>query len=610
MLSMQTIRSAYVTRFCVVCTAFFVLPVFAQAQPSMPPKREFRAVWIAAVSNIDWPLRGTDTPDKQRADFIAMLNQHKAMGINAVIAQVRPSADALYGKSREPWSQWLTGRQGQAPSPLWDPLAFMVEETHKRGMELHAWFNPFRSVVSSSSSVAGSHISQTRPDWNLAYTSPFRLLDPGIPEVRQYVTSIVMDVVRGYDIDGVHFDDYFYPYSGTTTQDEATFRTHSRGFTNIADWRRDNVNLTVKMVSDSIRAVKKYIKFGISPFGIWRSGVPSGIVGLDAYSVIYCDATAWLQAQTVDYIMPQLYWKFGGGQDYATLMPWWLGQATQAGRHLYAGLGAYRLDAANGNWLASDITRQVDFNRMQGAHGCSFFSSTQLTSGLKGMASELAANQFKTLALPPTMLWKDSVPPLAPTNLAAMLIAGGLDRVRLSWRKPNAASDSDTAVRYAVYRFLGNDAVNLQSPQSLIAVTQDTLFTDVVGILSRATYVVTSLDRLWNESAATAQVLATLTNVQESQVSFQATGLHALSPNPASELATLRFSLDVPSPVSVTLTDMLGREVWSLWSGVQRSFPAGAQSVDIDVRSLPAGVYLCRFAAGVFVEVRVIVVRK
>jgi uncharacterized lipoprotein YddW (UPF0748 family) len=583
----------------------FVASAIAFAQ-SLPPKREFRAVWVAAVSNIDWPLRSTDAPDKQRADFIAMLDQHKAMGLNAVIVQVRPSADALYAKSREPWSQWLTGKQGQAPNPLWDPLEFMIAETHKRGMEFHAWFNPFRSVVASSSSVADSHISQMRPEWHLSYASPYRLLDPGIPEVRQYVTSVIMDVVRGYDIDGVHFDDYFYPYGGTTTQDAATFRSYARGFTNIADWRRDNVNMMVKMVSDSIRAVKRYVKFGISPFGIWQSGVPQGIVGLDAYSVIYCDATAWLQKQTIDYIMPQLYWKFGGGQDYATLMPWWLGQATQSGRHLYTGLGAYRLDAANGNWLTSDITRQVDFNRAQGAQGCSFFSSTQLTSSLKGIASELAGNQFKTIALPPVMPWKDSIPPLAPTYVVSstvIRIDNQPSPVSLLWDKPAAASDGETPLRYAVYRFAAGETINLQSVQNLIAVTSDVSFTDTINLSKRPTYIVTALDRLWNESAATARITIGTTSVREAfaLLTFEA------SPNPASELVSVRFHCAVPALVSLSLTDMLGREVWS---AVQRSYSAGVQSVDVDVRSLPEGVYLCRLSAGAVVEARKVVVHR
>lgn len=473
-------------------------------------------MWVASVFNINWPKSATDAPAKQRQEFITLLNECRASGFNAVIVQVRPSADAFYTASREPWSQWLTGTQGKPPSPLWDPLTFMVSETHKRGMEFHAWFNPYRSVVSAKTLVSQYHIARTRPDWHLTFDNPYKLLNPGLPQVRDYVTSVVMDVVRNYDVDGVHFDDYFYPYGGTGGQDAITFSRYNRGMTNIADWRRDNVNVLVKTVYDSICAVKPFVKFGVSPFGVWKTGVPAGIMAADtmaldlygAYSVIYCDALAWLQQQTVDYLMPQLYWGFGGKKDYAKLMPWWLSQTR--GRHLYTGNAAYKMTGTS-NWPASEITSQLRFNRAQGAHGCSLYNVTFVTGNTKGLQDSLRRDVFRNPALPPLMLWKDSIPPLAPTRLTLRIHSHSIHQhgkaVLLTWQESEKAADGDGARFYAVYRFPYGERVNTDDARTLVGLTPDTQFFDSTAKPNeRYTYVVTALDRLWNESEATARV--------------------------------------------------------------------------------------------------------
>jgi uncharacterized lipoprotein YddW (UPF0748 family) len=592
---------SYRLRLCIVlCCYFSVASLFAQTAP----KREFRGVWMSSVFNLDFPPRSGDSPEAQRSEFVRILDLHKQMGINAVFVQVRPSSDALYASRIEPWSQWLTGAQGRAPSPLWDPLQFMVEEAHKRGMELHAWFNPFRSVVSSSSSVAESHISRRQPAWHLAYTSPFRLLNPGLPEVRDYVLTVIMDVLRRYDIDGVHFDDYFYPYEGTTNQDAETFRQHSRGIGNIADWRRDNVNIFVKAVSDSIRAVKPFVKFGISPFGIWRSGTPSGTSGLDAYSVIYCDALAWLQARTVDYIVPQLYWKFGGGQDFARLMPWWNAQTRQAGRQMYSGLGAYRLTEAA--WTASDITRQVDFNRTQQGDGVMFFSSNALTRDLQGLRTALRDSAMRTQALPPVMAWKDSVAPNPVRNLRAREISPR--GVRISWDAPTSARDGDTAVKYVVYRFPDTEQVNIANAASIFAVTPLTILTDTMPpfrtIPGAVRYAVTALDRLSNESEPV-QVVYGTTSISSGNLFH--TALQSITPNPAQTQATVNFSLERPAMVNVVIVDNLGRTV-AVPLQEQRS--AGEHHLDIQTEGFASGVYAVQMRVGTVVLTRLLVVQK
>ncbi len=583
--------------------------------PQSAPKREFRGVWIASVSNIDFPLRSTDTPEKQRADAITILETHRALGINAVFVQIRPAADALYANAREPWSEWLTGAQGRAPEPVWDPLQFLIDEAHKRNMECHAWFNPFRSVVSANSRPADTHISRVQPAWHLAYGSPFRLLNPGLPEVRAYVLSVIMDVVRRYDIDGVHFDDYFYPYEGTTTQDASTFAQYSRGITNIADWRRDNVNIFVQAISDSIRAAKKHVKFGISPFGIWRSGTPQGTSGLDAYSVIYCDALAWLQAGTVDYVIPQLYWKFGGGQDYAKLMPWWQGMARSAGRHLYTGLGAYRLtDVA---WSADDLTRQIDFNREQAGEGAVWFSSNGLTRDLKGIRGMLQTTQYRTPALLPTMAWKDNIPPNAPQNAVGNR-AG--DSVRVQWRKPAPASDGDTATHYVLYALADSiaqmpssrmlDSTHIRNAAQILGITRDTALTLRGRDATTTAFAITALDRLSNESRPVRVNIATSITISITNLlgaSMQ--GLRAdIFPNPAQQRLFVRITLPKPVRLRLSVVDLLGRTLLVL---TDTTYPQGEHLVDADIEPLATGVYTVHIEADdVLSFVRKVVVQR
>jgi len=589
------------------------LPLAAQTL-APTPKRELRAVWIATVDNIDFPLNRNDPPDKQRRDFIAILDAHRANGFNAIIMQVRPSADALYAKSREPWSEWLTGAQGRAPVPMWDPLEFMIEETHKRGMEFHAWCNPFRSVHVSSRTISPNHISVTRPEWHLAFANPRFMLNPGLAEVREYVASVMMDIVRNYDIDGLHFDDYFYPYAGMRGEDSATFARFPRGFTNVGDWRRDNVNLTIKMVFDSIRAVKPFVKFGVSPFGIWRNGVPQGIVGLDAFNVIFCDPLAWLQAGTVDYLMPQLYWGFGGGQDYARLLPWWLNE-TQRGaagmiagsgaRHLYAGLGAYRL-ASPTNWQAQILLDQVALNRIQGAHGSVFFSSVQLTRDLNGIGTALRTGQFAAPALPPVMAWKDTVPPLAPTNVQRRTLLSGA--ATLAWTAPVRARDGDTARFYAVYRFASDAMPDFNNTRALRTVAAVRSYTDpdAESGSQRWRYFVTAFDRLWNESAPVEAVLTTSVARTAAHSSLEDRIVSCL-PNPASDLVVVRFVLAAPERVRLVVYDMLGREVLGLADEV---LTAGTHEYTMQTASLPQGVYVCRLNTSRSADTRRILVQR
>ena len=485
-------------RRILIVLIFCLLPLTMTFGNNNLPKREFRGAWIATVVNLDWPSsRNSET---QRLELIRILDELKDAGINAVVFQIRPECDALYQSSYEPWSYWLTGNQGTAPSPFYDPLEFAIAEARKRGMELHAWFNPYRAIRTIGSyAMDSTHVSVQHPDWVIQIGN-FKFLNPGLPMVRDYVTAVIMDVVQRYDIDGVHFDDYFYPYppNQITNEDDQTFANYSRGFTNRGDWRRNNVNLFIKMVHDSIQVVKPYIKFGVSPFGIWKNGVPSGIVGLDAYNVLYADALAWLNAQIVDYVTPQLYWPFGGGQDYGKLLPWWASKTN--GRHLYAGQAAYRIE----NWSANEMPNQLQLNRKTpNCYGSIFFRALFFRSNPKGFTDFLKTDFYHYPALHPVMSWKDSIPPNMPQNLRYEPIASSFPPA-LQWDPPVLAADGDSAIRYVVYRFEKgdiqlNDLENATNISALAGVNYNIPETppDIGGPYY---YVVTALDRNANES--------------------------------------------------------------------------------------------------------------
>lgn len=425
-----------------------ILFVNSYAQ-TLPPKREFRAAWVATVENLDWPSTQGGNSDNQKKQLTDLFDALQKANINVVIFQVRAECDAFYASNYEPWSKYLTGTQGTPPSPLYDPLQFAIEEAHKRGMELHAWFNPYRAVKSVGSfPIAGNHVSVLHPDWVIQISS-FKFLNPGLPDVRQYVTKVIMDVVSRYDIDGVHMDDYFYPYpsNNITNQDTATFRLYSRGFTNINDWRRDNVNILIKTLNDSIHAVKPFAKFGISPFGIWKSGVPSGISGLSAYSDIYCDAIAWLQQQSIDYLTPQLYWVIGGGQDYLKLSKWWSDSVKAHNRHFYPGEALYRMTS----WGASEIPNQIRIDRANpNTGGQVFFRAYNVIDNIKGCTDTLKNDLYKKPALLPVMNWKDTTKPGAPANLTFGRLAGKTV-AGLKWNAPSSVGNA--TIQYVLYNF-------------------------------------------------------------------------------------------------------------------------------------------------------------
>lgn len=604
----------------VVVSSFSLLFLISLISAQVPPKREFRGAWIATVSNLDWPGSPTGDPPTQRAQLVSVLDGLKSVGINAVVFQVRPACDAFYFSLIEPWSYWLTGQQGRAPTSPFDPLDFAILEAHKRGMELHAWFNPYRAEVKVGSyPLALNHIVVTHPDLTKDYpiysgsvpsrklTGYLRILNPGLPEVRNYVTSVIMDVVRRYDIDGVHFDDYFYPYPTTDSlsrivpfADSDTYFQHNPKGLSLGDWRRDNVNALIKMISDSIRTVKPGVKFGISPFGIWKSGVPSGISGLSAYDEIYCDAVKWVDSLWIDYITPQLYWPFGGGQDFGKLMPWW--SSVRNGRHFYPGQAAYRI--SDGNWGPSELPNQIRLNRSNTyAQGSVFFRATYgVTNNPKGFADSLKTDLYKYPALRPIMSWKDTITPYNPTSLAITKFASS---AVITWTAPPAAPDGGLAEQYVVYRstslpILTDDARNIISLQASASFAETTLPPDVVTYY----YGVTALDRLQNESRLSNIMGLTasgVVGVEERSLVASSFRVYQNYPNPFNATTIIAFHLPAEQKVSLRVYDLLGRELRVLADGM---LGAGDHHYQFDGSGLASGVYIYRLIAGSYIESR------
>lgn len=494
-----------------------VVKIDTASKVKMAPKREFRGVWVATVVNIDWPTQGHVSVEQQKRDLITILDEDQRIGINAVMLQVRPAADAFYAKSLEPWSKWLTGQQGMAPAGGFDPLEFAIEECHKRGMELHAWFNPYRATFDSNfRALSPSHITNTQPSWFFTYGG-IKQFDPGIPQVRDYIVKVILNVVDNYDIDGVHMDDYFYPYKidGQQIHDAQTFKTYGADFTDINDWRRNNVDQLIKMLGDSIHDHKYYVKFGVSPFGIWanKGHNPAGSDshGLETYYELYADARKWMKEGWMDYIVPQLYRPTNDRlMDYNKLVDWW--SDNTFGRHLYIGHAAYRsLEPKSRAFLNPyELPNQIKYlrNNMR-VEGSVFFSNNSLMHNAYGFTDSLKNHFYKYAALPPVMLWLDSVAPNPPKN---PVVKFNGNSVRLAWVTPDTAKDGDTAYGYVVYRFEGTEKVNLNDPKYILHIQYNTdqIYEDKTAQRGKTyLYVITSLDRMKNESDPTPTIAVT-----------------------------------------------------------------------------------------------------
>lgn len=415
--------------------------------------REFRAAWVATVANINWPSKRNLSTEEQKREAISLLDFLQANNFNAVIFQVRPSADALYNSSYEPWSYFLTGEIGKKPYPYYDPLEFWVEEAHKRGLELHVWLNPYRAHHSSGGEVTSQSMVRKAPDMVVRLKNGMYWFDPANKNTQDHASRVVMDIVKRYDIDGVHFDDYFYPYAsyngGADFPDDQTWNEYRRNGGNLsrADWRRQNVNQFIERIYNEIKAEKKYVKFGLSPFGIWKPGYPSGITGSSQYDELYADAKLWLNKGWIDYFAPQLYWPIEPQrQSFTALLKWWQSENIH-NRHLWPGLNTVEVRSPD---RPREIVNQVYAAReiVPNSKGVIHWSIAGLTRNPQ-MVRALKEGPYHEKALVPASPWLQSLPMATPTLLLTREKSG----IFAKWQ----TKTPEEVKRWIVYARYGGD---------------------------------------------------------------------------------------------------------------------------------------------------------
>lgn len=465
-------------------------------------KREFRGAWIQCVNG---QFQGL-SPDDMKHTLSAQLDELERDGVNAIIFQVRAECDALYKSKIEPWSRFLTGQQGRAPQPAWDPLAWMVTECHKRGMELHAWINPYRAKTKGTTELAQSHIAIKHPERVFSYDNQI-ILNPAIAENRDYICGVVDDIVRRYDIDGLHIDDYFYPYpaAGQTIPDAEQFAASPNGITDIAEWRRYNVSLFIQQLSRTIHERKPWVKFGVSPFGIYRNKKSdplngSDTKGLQNYDDLYADVLLWVNNGWVDYTVPQIYWQIGHPTaDYATLLTWWNKHA--GARPLFIGEDVERTvkypDTSNPS-VHQMAAKYKMKDEMRNVSGTVLWYAKAVVDNQGNYGSLLRQKYWSYPALQPLMPFIDDKAPKKPKKLKPIWTSDGYI---LFWTAPKFKRWNDEATRYVVYRFAKGEKIDTSNPAKIVKITSNTyLKLPYKDGKSKYTYVVTALDRLANES--------------------------------------------------------------------------------------------------------------
>lgn len=486
-----------------------VPPRGAGIEPPAAP-REFRAAWVSTVANIDWPTKQNLSAAQQQAEAIAILDRARSLNMNAIVLQVRPSADAIYPSKLEPWTEYLSGAQGESPKPWYDPLKFWVTEAHARGLELHAWFNPYRArhATARSPNVA-THISKSNPAAVKSY-GKFLWMDPGEETASKHTLDVILDVVRRYDIDGVHLDDYFYPYpieapgatgaeaaalDGAAAKAELDFPdqpawnryVQGGGTLDRASWRRDNVNRLIENIYKGIHREKSWVRFGISPFGLGRPDRrPAGISGFSQYDKLYADAELWLEKGWLDYFTPQLYWPISQTpQAYDVLLDYWLAQNPK-GRHMWPGLFTSRIGAATKSYAPAEVLQQIKVTRARpAATGHVHFSMAAIMENRQGIGDQLKAVHYTAPALVPATPWLGNSAPGTPT-VRATRAAGGV-RLKLNAGRANA--------QYAIWSRHGNEWKFAVAPASAsdFDVVDDARFGPASAVF------VSAVDRLGNE---------------------------------------------------------------------------------------------------------------
>lgn len=460
-------------RLAAIFLATLFVTLHAQTEDFLLPKREFRGAWMSTI----WqPQYARMSSEETQAYLIAQLDSLKAAGCNAVIFQVRPQSDALYASEIEPWSKHLTGRAGRAPEPFWDPLEFIIAQAHARGMELHAWLNPYRVTISRTEVPPKGHIYHSHPERFIRFDG-LLYFDPGQPENRDYITSIVTDIVTRYDVDGIHLDDYFYPYPKPKLQfaDAKSFATYGNGMSR-NDWRRKNVNLLIEQLHHAIKDTKPWVRFGVSPFGIWRNKANdergSETHGLQNYDDLYADVLLWSHNGWVDYLMPQLYWSLNhGSAPSGILAQWWNDNAE--GRHVYFGQDVERTMKASSYYPDGELEAKMQLERsLPAVQGHCWWPAYSVTSNHKGISHLLASEFQRTIALPPAYDWISTDAPAPVRNLR---VESNIDGEQvLMWDAPDAFNAIEEAWAYVIYCVTDNAEVDTEMAENIIALTGET----------------------------------------------------------------------------------------------------------------------------------------
>ncbi len=498
-LPIRHLRTSVLSRMLLlIAIAFVFFPAILHSQHTSP-KRELRGAWLATVANIDYPESPFSSSGQKITELKSIFEKLKRAGINCVYFQVRTECDALYQSAIEPWSYWLTGKQGSAPQPFFDPLRIAITEAHERGMELHAWLNPFRAVKTSGEyTISPNHISVTHPEWILTFKD-LKILDPGNPKVHAYVLSVVDDIVTNYDIDGIHFDDYFYPYAKITTEDAGSFALYNDKFKSVDDWRRNNISTLIADANNVIKSRKKYVLFGISPFGIVLNKY-AHTNGFESYDILYCDPLTWLKRKSVDYLTPQLYWEINSKKTgFAKLFRWW--SSLETDRNIFAGHYASNFLSETFTGNATELQDQIRTVRSFSSKnsGSVFFSAKTITRNWKNFCDTLEYGLYQYPTLLPQYPWLDNTPPTAPGRGTASII----DRqAYLNWEPAEKASDGDTANAYVVYKFQISEKIDFEDTRAIRTIIPATqhAYSEYAGY-SEYIYFISSLDRLHNESA-------------------------------------------------------------------------------------------------------------
>ncbi|MEG0299769.1 glycoside hydrolase family 10 protein [Cetobacterium sp.] len=497
-----------------ICMLFFSFLFCFVSVLGKNPEREFRGVWIATVDNINWPSKPGLSIEEQKQEYIDIVEQIKELNMNAIIMQVRPTADRFYAKSsKEPWSRYITGESGKNPG--YDPLEFFIEEAHKRNLEFHAWFNPYRITLKKGEEIPENHIAKKNPSWVIEYDKKF-YYDPGNPKAREFTEDVIIDVVKNYDIDGVHMDDYFYPYpvldknkKVVSFGDNKSYKKYGNGL-KLEDWRRKNTDIFVKELSQKIKQVKPYVKFGISPFGVWRNDDkdPTGSktrAGAENYDTLYADTRTWIKNEWIDYIVPQIYWDFNlKVAQYDILVDWWINEVKGSNVNLYVGHAAYKMGGTKAWRNENELIKQIKFNRETGnVQGSVFFGFDKIQNNTLNIKNNLLEKVYSNKILPSTTPWIDTVPPRPITELSGKKIKDG---VIITW----SDFSKNYTDYYAIYRSTNKNFSELDS-KYLIATVKKKYgmeYTDK-EIKSGETYYykVSPVDKVHNQGKAVQELI-------------------------------------------------------------------------------------------------------